>query len=250
MKVQVYTDGGCTHNGKKDARASYAYYFPDHPSLSHADRVPDDHPQTNNRGELLAIQSCVNKAAESFDASDVDLYIYTDSEYSKNCLTKWIPGWIRNNWKTTSGTVVLNRDLIEAVAGKLVEFKSYCIIHVKAHTGGDDEFSKNNHIVDRMAAEALEGPKPPPVKVVAKDVDGCPLQLMGPPVSDTTLGKWCRANIDKLDADALDIALIAAFSKTAKKNGCDLVKQKLHRTTQYRIVASSHIITEVHKQEE
>lgn len=96
MKVQVYTDGGCTHNGKKDARASYAYYFPDHPSLSHADRVPDDHPQTNNRGELLAIQTGVNKAAGSFDASDVDLYIYTDSEYSKNCLTKWIPGWIRN----------------------------------------------------------------------------------------------------------------------------------------------------------
>ena len=250
MKVQVYTDGACTHNGKKDARASYAYYFPDHPSLSHAERVPADQPQTNNRGELLAIQTCIDKAVESFDAADVDLHIYTDSEYSKNCLTKWIPGWIRNNWKTTSGTPVLNRDLIESISGKLLQFQSYCIIHVKAHTGGDDEFSKNNHIVDRMAVEVLDGPAPPPTKIAAKDLEGCPLQLMGPPVTDTTLIKWCRSNIDKLDADAVDTALLSALSKTVKKNGCEMVKQKLHRTTQYRIVASSHIITEVQKTEE
>lgn len=249
MKVQIYTDGACTHNGKKDARASYAYYFPDHPSLSHADRVPADQPQTNNRGELLAIQQCIDKAIDSFTAEEVDLYIYTDSEYSKNCLTKWIPGWIKKGWMTASGTPVLNRDLIESISGKLLLFQSHCIIHVKAHTGGDDEFSKNNHVVDRMAVEVLEGAPPPATSVKAKDIEGCPLTLMGPPVSDTTLIQWCRNNIDKLDSDAFNTALLSAFSKIAKKNGCEVVKQKLHRTTQYRIVPSSHIITEVHKSE-
>jgi ribonuclease HI len=249
MKVQIYTDGACTHNGKKDARASYAYYFPDHASLSHADRVPADQPQTNNRGELLAIQQCIDKAIASFSAEEVDLYIYTDSEYSKNCLTKWIPGWIKKGWITASGTPVLNRDLIESISKKLIQFQSYCIIHVKAHTGGDDEFSKNNHVVDRMAVEVLEGAPPPKTSIKAKDIEGCPLTLMGPPVSDTTLIQWCRNNMDKLDQDALNTALVSVFSKLAKKNGCEVVKQKLHRTTQYRIVPSSHIITEVHKSE-
>ena len=247
MRVQVYTDGACTHNGRKDARASYAYYFPDHPSLSHADRVPDSQLQTNNRGELLAIENCIDKTATSFKADDVELYIYTDSEYSKNCLTKWIPGWIKKGWITAGGTPVVNRDLIESISGKLIQFKSYCITHVRAHTGGDDEFSKNNHIVDRMAVEVLEGAPAVPQQNVANDIEGCPLMLMGPPVSDTTLIQWCRSNIDRLDSDAFDNALLSAFSKLAKKNGCELVKQKLHRTTQYRIVASSHIITEVHK---
>ena len=249
MRVQVYTDGACTHNGRKDARASYAYYFPDHPSLSHADRVPESQPQTNNRGELLAIDNCIDKAASSFEADGVELYIYTDSEYSKNCLTKWIPGWIKKGWVTAGGTPVLNRDLIESISGKLIQFKSYCIIHVKAHTGGDDEFSKYNHIVDRMAVEVLEGPPAPKQQIPASDIEGCPLILMGPPVSDSTLILWCRSNIDRLDSDAFDNALLSAFSKLVKKNGCELVKQKLHRTTQYRIVEYSHIITEVHKSE-
>ena len=254
MKVQVYTDGACTNNGRKGARASYAFYFPDHPSLSKADRVPETDPQTNNRGELMAIQKCIDAAVEAFDASDVQLEVYTDSEYSKNCLTKWVPGWIKKNWMTSSGTPVLNRDLIESISGKLIQFQSYCIIYVKAHTGGEDECSKNNHVVDRMAVAVLDGSTPSalpaaPARIPAKDIEGCPLTLMGPPISDTTLVQWCRDNMDRLDTDAFNVALMAGFTKLAKKNGCEVVKQKLHRTTLYRLTASSHIITNIHKEE-
>lgn len=249
MKVTVYTDGACTSNGRAGAKASYAYYFPEHSALSDAQRVPDDQPQTNNRGELLAILSAVEKAISSFDASETDLYIYTDSDYSKNCLTKWIPGWIKKGWKTADGQPVKNRDLIESISGRLILFQSYSINWVKAHTGGGDEHSRNNHIVDRMAVEVLEG-KPVDIKSLPiKTVEGCPLQLVGPPISEKELVNWCLKNLDKIDERALHLALISAYGKTCKKNGTEIVKQKLHTSTQYRLVASSHIITHTDKEE-
>jgi ribonuclease HI len=247
MKVSVYTDGACTNNGKRGARAAYAYYFPAHNVLSDAGKIPDDQPQTNNRGELSAILHGVNKALASFTPSDVALHLFTDSDYCKNCLTLWMPGWIKKNWMTSAGTPVLNRDLIEEISGKLVMFESYCITWVRAHTGGSDEQSKNNEIVDRMATEVLEGPRE--IKKI-EVVSGSPLQLMGPPIDEKDLVKWCLANLDKIDKDALGSALLSAYGKTCKKNGTEMVKQKLHRTTQYRLIASTHIITEIHKEQE
>jgi ribonuclease HI len=248
MKVVAYTDGACTNNGKRGAKAAWAFYFPDHTSLSESGKIAEDQPQTNNRGELTAILRCVDKVISSFTASEVALHLFTDSDYSKNCLTKWVMGWMRNGWKTAGGKPVSNRDLIEEISGKLVMFESYCITWVEAHTGRDDEQSKNNDIVDRLATEVLEGPKE---TVPVKDIPGCPLQLMGPPVSDTDLVKWCLANPDvALGPDVLNSAILALLSKTFKKNGTEMVKQKLHRTTQYRLIASTHIITEIHKEEE
>jgi ribonuclease HI len=249
MKVRVYTDGACSSNGKRGAKAAWAFYFPDNPSLSDAGKVPEDQPQTNNRGELSAILHGVNKALASFTPSDVALHIFTDSDYSKNCLTLWMPGWIKKNWMTTASKPVANRDLIEEISGKLVMFQSYCVTWVKAHTGGDDEHSKYNHIVDQMAVEALEGPKPKAAPIPVKEIEGCPLQMMGPPVSDTDLVKWCLANTDKLDQDALNSAILSALSKTFVKNGTEMVKQKLHRSTQYRLIASTHILTSNNKEE-
>ena len=247
MKVRVYTDGACSKNGRAGARASWAHYFPDHTALSDAGRIADTEPQTNNRGELTAILRCVDKALASFAPADVDLHVFTDSDYSKNCLTKWVVGWMRNGWKTAEGKPVSNRDLIEEISGKLVGFQSYCVTWVRAHTGGSDEHSKNNEIVDRLATEVLEGPKE---AVKIEVAPGCPLQLMGPPIDEKELVKWCLANLDKMDPDALKAAMVSAYGKTCKKNGTELVKQKLHRTTQFRLIASTHIITEIHKEEE
>jgi hypothetical protein len=142
--------------------------------------------------------------------------------------------------------------LIESISGKLIQFQTYSIVWVRAHTKGDDEHSKNNDIVDRMCSAVLNGtplptsfPSAPPPSELAG-----PLQLMGPPVSDTALIKWCLANLDKLDEDALHSAVLSAYGKTVKKNGYEIVKQKLHRTTQYRLIASTHIVATVHNKSE
>ena len=239
MKLEVFTDGACSRNGKSGASASYAYWFPDHKELSKAGKVPEEQSQTNNRGELLGILEGVKCAATNFPPSEVDLQIYTDSTYSRNCLTIWILGWIQRGWKTAENKDVSNRDLIEDIVDRLSKFKSYTITYVRAHTGNDDYFSKQNGIVDALAYQVLHPIET--TKTIKSNtqelIAGCPLQLMGPPVSESTLVKWCRENTDKLDKDAFESALISAFSKTAKKNGYAVEKQKLHRTSQYRLIA-------------
>ena len=238
MKIDVYTDGACTYNGQKDARASYAYYFPEHKEHSFAARVPDDQPQTNNRGELLAILEAVTKVQQVFPAGDVQLHIYSDSQYCKNCLTVWYPNWVAKGWKTTVGGPVLNRDLIEGIMNRFIAFDSYSITYVRAHTGGSDEMSCNNHIVDRMAVEVLDPPTPKAER--AKNIPG-PLQLMGPPVSENELVSWIKANTDKLDTTDFKNALLSAYTKTMRKNGYNVEKQKLHRTNSYRLTAGTHL---------
>jgi hypothetical protein len=70
------------------------------------------------------------------------------------------------------------------------------------------------------------------------------MDIMGPAVSELTLLEWCHSNLNKLDKAALKTALMSALTKTAKKNGFNLEKQKLHRTTMYRLTSSNHLIAE------
>jgi ribonuclease HI len=245
MKVVVFTDGGCENNGKKGARAAWAVWFPDHKEFSDAQSVPADQQQTNQRGELMAISKAVQIIEKNFPY-ETDIQIMTDSDYSKNCLTKWLPAWISKNWKTSTNKDVCHRDLIEDTSTRLSKFNSFTIIHVDAHTGGSDYNSVNNAIVDRMATKVLN----PEVEVkvittnTAVALEGLPLTLMGPPLPDSDIHKWCRENLDKLDQTAVEAALISALSKTLKKKGFELVKQKLHRSTQYRLVSANHLIAE------
>jgi ribonuclease HI len=245
MKIVVFTDGGCENNGKKDARASWAAWFPDHKDISKAERVPDGQQQTNQRGELMAISQAVQIIEQNFSYEN-DIHIFTDSDYSKNCLTKWLPSWVSKNWKTSTNKDVCHRDLIEDTSNRLVKFNSFMFTHVDAHTGGTDYNSVNNAHADRMATLVLNPDAE--VKIITSNtqvaLEGFPLTLMGPPVGDNAIYKWCRENMDKLDPAALNTALVAALSKTVKKKGFDLVKQKLHKSTQYRLVSINHLITE------
>jgi ribonuclease HI len=245
MKIELYTDGGCDCNGKPGAKAAYGYYFPEHKELSFAGRVPDDQPQTNNRGELLAILEGIKKVQSSFPVEEIELYVFTDSEYAKNCVTKWLPGWIAKGWKTSVGQPVINRDIIEDISNRLLAFDSYVFTHVRAHTGGDDECSRNNDIVDKMVTKIIR----PTVEEAGKprgNVAG-PLQMMGPPVSETQLYTWCMANLHELDPDALRVAVLSAYSKTMRKNGYEVKKHCLHRTNEYRLIAINTLTT-THKE--
>lgn len=244
MKVRVFTDGACSNNGKTGAKASYACWFPEHKELSISGRVPDNQPQTNQRGELMGIHEAIKIMEEKFPCDEIEVTIYTDSMYSKNCLTQWVIGWQANNWKTGAGESVKHRDIIEDAVNRLPKFKSYCISYVPAHTGNDDEFSKHNETVDRMAVAVLN-PEVAEVKLIhtnqTKAIEGLPIDLMGPPVSGRVLSEWCKDHLDKLDKDELDNALLSVLTKTLKKNGFILEKQRLHRTAVYRLLANNLI---------
>jgi ribonuclease HI len=66
---------------------------------------------TNNRMEMQAAIDGLEFYAAAADPRPIKLY--TDSEYVKNGITKWIRGWKSKGWKTAAGKPVLNQDLWE-----------------------------------------------------------------------------------------------------------------------------------------
>jgi ribonuclease HI len=229
--MRVFTDGSCTSNGRKGAKAGFAAWFPDHPSWSSAFRVPDDQDQTNNRAELSAIQLAV-KTLEDRGEIDCDLVIYSDSEYSINCLTSWLPGWMSRGWKTAAGKDVLHQDLIKDITSRLSKFKSHRFVHVKAHTGGLDDLSKQNAVVDKMAQDVVNGVVPTPeVPVVVDELfPGCPLRIMGGPIQQKDIVAWIRSSMDTLDKDLIDKHLYKAFIEMCKARDVQLTRQIIAKT--------------------
>jgi ribonuclease HI len=233
--MRVFTDGSCTSNGRKGAKAGYAAWFPDHPSWSSAFRVPDDQDQTNNRAELSAINLAV-KTLEDRGEIDCDLVIYSDSEYSINCLTSWLPGWMNRGWKTAAGKDVLHQDLIKDTTARLSKFKSHRFVHVKAHTGALDELSKQNAVVDKMAQDIVNGieAKPEVPVVVDELFPGCPLRIMGGPTQQKDIIAWMRSSIDTLDKELIDKHLYKAFAEMCKARDVNLTKQVISKTPMIR----------------
>lgn len=233
--MRVFTDGACSHNGRPGAKAGWAVWFPDARDMSDSGRMPDTDPQTNQRAELAAIYHAVRILDANGYHGD-DLKLYTDSEYSVNCLTKWISGWISRGWKTSAGGDVLHRDLIQATSTLLSKFKSHRFIHVRAHTGGEDDLSKQNDVVDRMARATIDDTVN--VQVSDDPVDelfpGCPLRLLGPPVAQSQLLTWVRANLDALPADVVSKHLIKAFTEACKDRQVGLTKQTIQKTPMVR----------------
>ncbi|KAM5142614.1 ribonuclease H1 isoform 3-T3 [Callospermophilus lateralis] len=103
--VVVYTDGCCSSNGRRRARAGIGVYWgPGHP-LNIGIRLPGR--QTNQRAEIHA--AC--KAIEQAKAQNISkLVLYTDSMFTINGITNWVQGWKKNGWKTSTGKEVINKE--------------------------------------------------------------------------------------------------------------------------------------------
>ena len=232
--MRIFTDGACTNNGRPGAKAGFAVWFPEQ-QWSFAKRVPDDQPQTNQRAELSAIHLAVQMLEER-GLFDEDIVFYTDSDYSINCLTKWVPGWVSRGWKTSEGRDVLHQDLIKEVTGKLARFKSHRFHHVRAHTGGGDDLSRNNDIVDRAARGTVDDAVREVAPPAATDVlfPGCPLQLMSPPIAQARVVEWIRGNLGVLDTEVVNKHLLKAFVEMCKDRDVTITKQTLQKTPMFR----------------
>ncbi len=130
----VYTDGGCTKNGKAKALAGYSVYFTEDDSRNVTSLLPDNLQNTNNIAELYAIK-------RALELSKKKVIVYSDSLYSIKCIETWSKAWAKNGWKTTKGQDVKNKELIQEIVAVYntmdVTFK-----HVKAHlTEPNDKLS-------------------------------------------------------------------------------------------------------------
>ncbi len=109
---------------------------------------------TNNRMELAAPIEALRMAA----ACDAPVAVHTDSTYVINGVTKWVHGWRRNGWRTSSGGDVANRaqweELLDLVAtnggARRVKWQ-----YVRGHTG-----VPGNERADEIASGFAEGEPP------------------------------------------------------------------------------------------
>ena len=152
--LSAFTDGACSGNGKKHARASYAVVWPDHPEHNYAKVLEGQH--TNNRGETSAVIHAI-KQARIIDPSELkNLVIYSDSMLVINTITKWMSTWKRKGWKKANGDPVANLDLVKELDHLMNSTKRQITFeHVEAHTNRTDWKSINNGLVDKMACDVL-----------------------------------------------------------------------------------------------
>ena len=136
----IYTDGACSGNPGPGGWGVVLRYGTVVKELHGGDRAT-----TNNRMELLAAISALEALTRP-----VPVQLYTDSKYVLDGITKWLPGWQRNGWKTASKQPVKNVDLwqrlVAAMAAHDVSWH-----WVKGHNG-----DPGNERADELARLGIE----------------------------------------------------------------------------------------------
>lgn len=140
---KIYTDGACSGNPGPGGWG-VAIYFTDGRVQEVGGAAANT---TNNRMELQAAIAALEVYQNSGQTSPVTLY--TDSEYVRNGITKWISGWKKKGWKTAAGKPVMNQDLwqtLDALNSGNVTWK-----YVKGHAG-----DPGNERADALAVKCAQ----------------------------------------------------------------------------------------------
>lgn len=107
---------------------------------------------TNNKMELTAMVKALEYVKDYLETplrpsknsghlpslrggSEPQIVIHTDSSYAINGITKWVYGWQKNNWMTSTKTPVLNSDLWKELILLKNYFKHLSFEHVRGHAG-------------------------------------------------------------------------------------------------------------------
>jgi ribonuclease HI len=141
LVVEAWTDGGCKPNPGPGGWGAILRWKGHEKELSGAEAAT-----TNNRMELtaaIAVLEALKRPSR--------IIIHTDSEYVRNGVTRWVTGWVRNNWRNAAKDPVANMDLwkqlLEAQKRHEVEWK-----WVRGHAG-----DPMNERADALATAAREG---------------------------------------------------------------------------------------------
>ena len=138
--IKIYTDGSCIGNPGTGGWAAVIINGKNEKVISGSKNST-----TNNQMELLA----AIKALSNFNKKK-SLKIFTDSNYVKDGITKWIKNWEKNNWKTSAKKPVKNQELWKKL-DKLVKFHDVKWEWVKGHST-----NIYNNLADELARKAAE----------------------------------------------------------------------------------------------
>jgi ribonuclease HI len=130
--VTIFTDGSSRGNPGPGGWAVIVHYDGKVQELGNSERLT-----TNNKMELTAALKALN-FLESKKVAVQKIKIHTDSSYLIQGITKWVKGWIRNDWMTATKEPVSNQDIWQdliAVVEKLEEQADLNWVHIQGHAG-------------------------------------------------------------------------------------------------------------------
>ncbi|MES3005708.1 MAG: RNase H family protein [Patescibacteria group bacterium] len=127
-QVILFTDGSSRGNPGPGGWGSVMVYPDSHGILKVDELGGREKVTTNNRMEISAVAFGLMHIDGFYEnLGEVLFIIYTDSSYVLNGATKWIHGWKRNNWISSTKEPVKNQDLWEelslAIEGKNIEWR-------------------------------------------------------------------------------------------------------------------------------
>jgi len=171
-QVALFSDGACSSNGKKYAKAGFGVTVglvgTGYREMAQvAEPLLPSESQTNQRAELKGLSKAWTIATTQLPAvlqrmgkgSTTTVHIYTDSQYSLDCILKWAPAWSKKGWRKANGDAVLHQDIIEPLftAVKTWSNSPYKIEfhHVRSHTGKTDPLSIGNARADELATSTI-----------------------------------------------------------------------------------------------
>jgi ribonuclease HI len=138
--VEIWTDGGAKPNPGPGGWGAILRFRGVERELSGGEPAT-----TNNRMELTA-------AAEALEAlkRPCRVVLHTDSEYVKNGVTRWHQGWVRKNWRSSTGDPVKNMDLWQRVLAAAAKH------HVEWHWVRGHAGNVMNERADELATRARQ----------------------------------------------------------------------------------------------
>ncbi|WP_281264057.1 ribonuclease HI [Candidatus Westeberhardia cardiocondylae] len=142
-KIQIFTDGSCLGNPGQGGYASIITYKKNYEKIFSAGYITT----TNNRMELIAVIIPLKKIKYPCEIS-----LYTDSQYIKLGITKWIKTWKKYNWKNSKKKLIKNIDLWKQL-DLTIQNKNIHWNWIKSHSG----YKENEHC-DKLARLAAHNP--------------------------------------------------------------------------------------------
>nr|WRK65520.1 ribonuclease H [Marseillevirus futianmevirus] len=137
---QIYTDGSCLGN---PGRGGYGVIVTKNGEV---EMTLSGHmaETTNNQSELAAVV-----VALSWMTEPTEVTILSDSKYVVDGMTKWLPAWKKNNWKTANKKPVLNKEI-------WIELDRLNNIHKVSWEWVPRSSHKYNKMADKLANDAAK----------------------------------------------------------------------------------------------
>jgi len=138
-EVEIFTDGACSGNPGPGGWGAILRYRGVEKEISGG-----ENPTTNNRMEMLAAITALEALKRP-----CTVQVYTDSQYLRDGITKWLPAWKARGWRTADKKPVKNVDLWQrldtAAAPHRIEWN-----WVRGHAGHPE-----NERADALARAAI-----------------------------------------------------------------------------------------------